>query len=356
LKHLVPGYALVIRSGFWIGLVVFFAALLVAEAVEDFSTFKGRAKPFVGWGLAAWVAVSLLPAVWSVRFTMPRSYYEQPPAVCAKLTQPGRLLHAPRLLQSSSRLDGATIEAAYGLPKDRLYPDWPLVWGRSCAVGYNTIGFEGLRKWRDEVFKVSPIVSRSALDYLGVRYLVGAHRFPGLVRVGDAGGEPLSLNPTTAPPWFCAGKVYEAGEMQEDWGRLKSSGGSLVHSVFVEHAPWLGVSSMRTVKVLAVSPGSWDLETGPGARSLLVSSEAADSGWKVWADGRPRLPLLVNHAFRGVELLPADREVRWVYAPGSLRLGLFAALMSLGLWAASIAAAFRKTPSCRGWDPSGATN
>jgi hypothetical protein len=210
--------------------------------------------------------------------------------------------------------------------------------------GYNTIGFKDFRHWKDGVFKVSPFLSRSALDYLRVRNLIGANRFKGLVPIGEAGGVPISLNPTAAPLWFCAGKVYEAGKPEEDWELLNAKREPLTSSVFVDHAPWLGISSERTVWARREGPDFCELETGPGARALLVSSEAAASGWTVRVDGQKRSPVLVNHAFRGVELLPGDRQVRWDYAPDSLRLGLFVALLALGIWMASITAAFRNAP------------
>lgn len=344
LKHVMPGYALVIRSGFWIGLVVFFSGLLAAEAVEDLASFPKRRAAVAGWGVALIMAVSLLPAVWAVRFSMPRSYYEKPPAAWEKMTQPGRMLHSPRLLEASSRLDGPTITDAYGVPKERLYPNWPLVWGRSCAVGYNTIGFERIRQWREGVWKVSPFLSRSVLDYLGVRYLVGTNRFAGLVTVGDAGGVPLSLNPSAGPPWFCAKKIYQSGKPEDDWKIMDSRREGFEKTVFVENAVWQGEGAERMVKVQRSYPGFWELEIGPGSRALLVSSEAAAAGWKVFVDGEKRAPLLVNHAFAGVELLPGDQQVRWLYAPGSLRLGLFLGLLALGIWFAFAETAYRGEP------------
>jgi hypothetical protein len=343
LKHILPGYVLVIRSGFLIGLVVFFSALLAAEALEDLSSLPKRHPVVVGWGAAVVVAVSLLPAAWAVRFSMPRSYYEKPPVALALMTQAGRMLHSPRLLETSSRLDGPTITAAYEIPKDRLYPNWSLAWGRPCAVGYNTIGLERIRQWREGVFKVSPFLSRSALDYLGVRYLVGTNRFAGLVPVGDAGGVPLSLNPSAGPPWFCAQKVYPAGKQEEDWKIMDSKREGFGQMTFAENVSWSGGAAQRTVEVLHAFPGFWELKIGPGTRALLVSSEAVAAGWKVSVDGEKRTPLLVNHAFAGVELLPGDRRVRWVYAPGSLRLGLFLALLALGMWSASLGMLCRGT-------------
>ena len=346
LKHVVPGYALVIRSGFWISLVVFFSSLLAAEAVEDLAAFPKRRAVFAGWGTALVVAVSLLPAAWAVRFSMPRSYYEKPPAAWEKMTQPGRMLHSPRLLEASSILEGPTLRDAYIVPKERLYPNWPLVWGRPCAVGYNTIGFERIRQWREGVFKVSPFLSRSALNYLGIRYLVGTNRFAGLSPIGDVGGVPFSLNPAAGPPWFCAKRVYPAGKMEEDWKTMDSKHEGFERAVFAGGASWSGGGAERAVGVRRSFPGFWELEIGPGSRALLVSSEAADAGWKVYVDGAQRPPLLVNHAFAGVELLPGDRRVRWVYAPGSLRLGLFLGLLALGIWFAFAEAA------CRGEKPS----
>ena len=72
LKHFVPGYSLVIRSGFWLPIVTLFAARLVMESSENFFR-KSFVKPhalwvwFAGWALVYGVSFLLKAplAAWS---------------------------------------------------------------------------------------------------------------------------------------------------------------------------------------------------------------------------------------------------------------------------------------------------
>jgi hypothetical protein len=139
LKSLLPGYSLVIHSGFWISLVVLWVLLLAMEAFSFLMTKPDLQRGALTWigsvvgvyGLAfllkndgfsvlfgcsfalilaafwiqnktgKWVAVlgalvlSLIPAAYSLNMTMGRSYYDKPPAVLSQMDQPGRLFFAP---------------------------------------------------------------------------------------------------------------------------------------------------------------------------------------------------------------------------------------------------------------------
>jgi len=336
LKSFLPGYALVIRSGFVLGLVVFFSATLAAEGLEDLDGLFGRARGKAGWLCLLLVALTALPAAWSVRFTLPRDYYEVPPRVLASMDRSGRILHAPQVLDSSTFLQGPDVATAYRLSKERMLPNWPFVWGKSCAIAYNTLGLERFRKWRKGVLTVSPFLSRSALDYLRVRYLLGGHHFDDLLPAGETGGIPLSVNPKVGPEWFCAPEVLAPGEREAAWKEMdrRKKGFDLLASA--ENLSWMGPAALRAVETTVTPSDVTRLEIAPGARALLVSSEAAAPGWKVWVDGKRREPIVVNHAFRGLELQPEDKVVEWRYAPDSFRLGIFLSLLALGIWVAMV--------------------
>jgi hypothetical protein len=347
LKGILPGYHLVIRSGFWIGLVVFWAAYLVAEALTDLESLPRRGMTSVVWVLGILSILSLLPSAWAVRFSLPDEYYREPAKILSMLPKDGRFLHSPKVLVSASWLGGEDAASAYQVPKERLYPNWPLVWGRSCAFGYNTIGFRVMKDWQKDAFKVSPFVSRSVLDFLRVRYLFGAHRFPGLTAIGFAETLPVSENPAVLPAWFCARDVRPSGDWADDGKIMDAAHKGLDRMVFVESLGWSGPADVRSVRVEKSTPTSWELEVGDGGRAILVSSEAAAPGWKVWVDDQERKPLTVQQAFRGLELLPVDRRVRWVYAPTSFRLGLFLGLMAVAFWAGCFIVWARVRETCR---------
>lgn len=334
LKHLLPGYGLVIRSGFWIGPTVFFAAVLAVEGLDDLASRWGGGTGWMGWVLALLTAFSLLPSVWAVRFTLPASYYLDPPKALASLGEEGRYLHSPKVLENAGWLEGPDADAAYQTPKERLYPDWPMIWGASSVVGYNTIGFRGFRQWRDGVFTVSPGLSRSALDFLRVRYLFGKNTFGDFARVADAGGIPVYKNTRSLPIWSCAGEVRSSRGMREDWETLSGEKKGFGDLAFVEGWGEPARLARRDIGEKSDGPNAWALRLAPGGKALLVSSETAAPGWIARVDGTPRAPVVVHGTFRGLILEPGDQSVRWVYEPATFRLGAFLGLLAVGCWAA----------------------
>lgn len=63
--------------------------------------------------------------------------------------------------------------------------------------------------------------------------------------------------------------------------------------------------------------------------SFLVWSATAYPGWRVTMDGEPGDIVRTNHAFVGCVVPPGRHEVRVSYQPASLRIGLFALLLSI---------------------------
>jgi hypothetical protein len=67
----------------------------------------------------------------------------------------------------------------------------------------------------------------------------------------------------------------------------------------------------------------------PDRAGLLVLADAWYPGWKASVDGQERPIHRVDHAFRGVVVVPGDREVVFTYAPASFRVGAGASLVAL---------------------------
>jgi len=57
---------------------------------------------------------------------------------------------------------------------------------------------------------------------------------------------------------------------------------------------------------------------GPG---ILVLSQMHYPGWKALIDGRESPVLRMDYAFLGVAVEAGTHNVRWVFAPGTLRIG-----------------------------------
>jgi len=339
LKTFFPGYHLVLRSGFWIGLVTFFAGVLVAEALDDIGSLPFRAAKGGRVLLGCLAILGLLPSLWSVRFTMPADYYRRPPRALALLSEdglggsPGRWMHSPRLLESAAYLRGKDLKEAYGWAKEALVPNLTMRWDLPCVIGYNTLGFKEVREWRSTALGTSDFLSRSALDHLSVRYLVGGHRFKDLDPLPET-TVPLSENKTPLPLWYVAREARSAAEWVEEAKAMDAARKGFRDWTWVRGLGWEGACAPRAIRATRRGVSGWDLEIGSGDRTLLVSSIVAGPGWKAVVDGKPRRPLAAHHVFLGLELLPGDRRVRWTYEPVSLRLGLFFGLCSLMIWGA----------------------
>lgn len=395
LKRILPGYSMVIRSGFLISPALLFGALAAAEALQSTGNriLRGKKEMGMAVGVLAFVAVaawvlgvedsgrvprmfaaeavlaigafvlfgaireswrrwgavaalaallfSLLPGALSLRFLLAPSYYESLPELLPRLTREGRLFHSPALLKRARVLEGRTPEEAYYLSKQWMYPNWPLTFGRDEAVCYNTLQWGPVRNWIDQAFRVSPSFTRKTVDYLGIRYLFGKTTLPGLVPV-PAGqfGVDVSENPRALPRWFPVLRAYRADEPAADMERNAESQFEFSRGCFIRDPLKVGpyvtcrVTELERTpnRIVLLAVGAPSAKGPEQGRVLLVSSETAYPGWTFENDWGRRRPLeVVNHAFRGVMLEPGEMHATLVFKPASFRLGLFLSL--LGLWA-----------------------
>jgi hypothetical protein len=331
LKALVPGWKLVLRSGFLLPLAAFLLAVTAMKVLH--ALLEGMVRPRLAGGLALSVAVlslgTLLPAAWDLRWTLPGSYYREPAALGGYFYRSrARVCHSPSWSEGPVRLTGATREEAYQGGKERLLPNWNLTTRLGGVMDYNSFGLRAPRDWRRGVFRVSRSVSRGALDFLGARLIVGATDLPGLTP-GALGSVsvPHSVNPTAYGPWFAAREGRRASGMAEDWSSLDRMGADF-RTVFVEG---FGAAEAFTERPVTFEQGlNRVLVTAQGAgRALLASSETAAPGWKVRVHGALREALVVHHAFRGVVLEGREWKARWSYEPATFRLGCFLSLVSV---------------------------
>ena len=375
LKAFLPGYSLVIRSGFWMALVVLFAARLIMEASENFFRKEFRKGPFLfswaaawllvyalglglggwqvtwawalslllgllaaapGWFTLAWrwfflllsLMVSLGPAASSVNLLMDRSYYDQAPLSGADLDRPGRLFLSPLLWQKAQRLQGADWKQAYQGAKEAWVPDWPLAFGHEEAEVYNSLYLSGPDNWIWASLSFSPQKSRAALDYLNVRYLVGPNHFRGLQPVGPG----IFENPSAFPKWFSVRRAFAASGLAADFEKAAKPSWNYGTDCFVENPAWAGDYEPRKVVEIRRSPQELELGAEGKGKALLVSSETAYPGWKARIEGKSGQLQVVNHVFRGIVLQPGEDRVTLSYEPASFRLGLFGALTALFIW------------------------
>ena len=99
-------------------------------------------------------------------------------------------------------------------------------------------------------------------------------------------------------------------------------------------APVVDGTSARA-EVTRYEPNRVDVKTSAGAPSILVLSENQYPGWRAYLDGQSVGVLRVDYALRGVEVPAGAHEVRFVYVPKSVIIGLLVSALAgvaLILW------------------------
>ncbi len=99
-----------------------------------------------------------------------------------------------------------------------------------------------------------------------------------------------------------------------------------------------GMSEGEPVRFTPASDVRYDVNDievtlGTGSDGTLVISDAWFPGWEVSVDGKPRELLRVDGAFKGVEVRPGDKAVRFSYQPRSFAVGRAVSIAGL-VWLA----------------------
>lgn len=384
LKGFLPGYALVIRSGFWLGLFIFGAAWMASLSFDRMKEKDGPGVRFLvlwiftvlgvfgfsyllreprdpAWYLvsafllmasaplsplkswvrqAAWVfalGASLIPAAKSVNILLDRSYYDQEPGlvdrVKPKLEQ-GRLFFTPAYMKDAFRLQGLNYQDAYEKAKQRFYPNWPLAEGIAEIPFYNTFQLATGLPFTREAFEYSETLTKSVLDYLDIRYLMGVSRLKNLIALGPISeGEGLYENPQAQSRWFSVREAKPASvALVDDFKKASRENWSYETVCTVEDPALIGIYRFRPLKFISSYCQGLEIEAKGKGRSLLVSSEASYPGWKAYVNGKEKSVVTVNHYFRGVVLEDGESQVVITYEPSTIKLGIFSALLACGAW------------------------
>ncbi|SRR5579871_4990700 len=379
LRAFLPGYSLVIHSGYWLALLVFWTAWMAAESAESFvekfpalenrmlwegtvtltflaafllSSFTGAffppwalglsllaalATPFfqkkgARWGgLTLATVLSLGAAAHSVNILLDKSYYEAPPSTLALLAKPGRLFFTPPLLKEAVMLQGNDMEQAYSAAKEKLYPNWPLGYGKEEAPVYNTLQLKSSFDWTFKAFQFSARHSRQVLDYLSIRYLFGKNDFTDLKKIAPEALVPISENPAAFPKWYSVKEAAFCLDANGEW--LREEGAlDYRNQCLVGDCSKVGRYQTRQVMTASCKPDEVEVNAKGTGRALIVSSETAYPGWKLRVGDHDRDMETVNHSFRGVVLNDGETRASFTFEPLTFRLGLFLALLACALW------------------------
>ncbi|HJT25394.1 MAG TPA: hypothetical protein VJ873_12530, partial [bacterium] len=280
------------------------------------------------------LGLSLGSAAHSINILLDKSYYEKPPSTLAFLPKPGRIFFTPPLLKEAVLLQGDNMEAAYEAAKEKLYPNWPLEFGREEVPLYNTLQLKNSFDWTFKAFQYSAPYSRKVLDYLGVRYVFGKNKFQDFKKVTDTGEVvEISENSKLLPKWFSVSKALPAGPtVDDDFALASKIATDYSKECFVEDPSEAGPYHFRVVSVQRSCPTRLELTADGRGKALIVSSETAYPGWKLRVNGRERPVETINHSFRGMVLYDGETKASFSFEPVTFRLGFFLSLLVCGFW------------------------
>jgi hypothetical protein len=385
LKTLMPGYSLLVRSGYWIPFVIWAALGVFLEAVTKLdSTDETNPKAKVGlwplpvilvygaalaagvpWDLGSfWISLAFLLAVglsrpfspelrpiflalailfslWpmaqSMNFTMDRSYYEDRPAILSQTTLPGRLYQSSLWVDSLKTISGDSVSDAYEKLKQAVPPNAPLGWDKEEVSYANSLFLKSFLKWYLWTDHTDEKTAGKLLDFLNVRYGIGprpSSHSEFLKSVGNL--VPLFENATMLPKWFSVTQALPLTEGQNTDQEILNPSFDLGEKCFVADEAEAGVYHHRIVEELDRVACRVHLKASGKGKGFLVSSETAYPGWRAQVNGVEKPVQLVNQAFRGIVLADGEEDVQINYAPTSFRLGCFLSLCICGLWFGAI--------------------
>ncbi len=195
------------------------------------------------------------------------------------------------------------------------------------------------------------------LDLLGVKYMLdkednpktGADwhydRFPtdklkGLVQYTRP---QIYLREDAIPRFFMSTKYTVAKSDEEILSDIYNQNFDL-RTLILEQEPNIPVdnteSNIVIPQLLNYIPESSIFKTNNSSNSLLFISDAYDSGWKAFIDGKKSPILRADYALRAVAVPKGEHEVQFKYEPDSFKIGFYITILStiglLGICAFSI--------------------
>ncbi|WP_420631958.1 hypothetical protein [Candidatus Leptofilum sp.] len=225
-----------------------------------------------------------------------------------------------------------------------------LPWGISIfeqngavQVGLGSVfGYNALEVGANIAFASSvPDPRSSAYDILGAGYVVAQNPLQGV----EEGERPLQLLGNTEQVW-----VYQRGrtlslarlvsqteiipDAAEATARVHQPDFDPATTAILEQEPdcaLAGGDSEGTAVITEKSNGYWQIQTSSPMPALLVLSETAYPGWRVYVDGVEQEWFVAYTAVRATCVPAGEHIIEWRYQPRSYALGGILSLLGLAL-------------------------
>ena len=208
-------------------------------------------------------------------------------------------------------------------------------------------------------YDVTRIENPGLLSVLGVRYVIGpkgaaapaAAGFP-LVHSSDA---DVWENPAALPRAFVSAQPEFVASDAEALNRILSPGFAAGKTAVItlqegslpSRKDPAGQRDLLPARIDSYAPGQVRISAAAPAGGWLVLSDLYYPGWEAYVDG-VRAPIHQgNYLFRAVELPSGNHQVRFVYRPAPLRIGIVLCVIALAVVAFLLKP--RNTQNIRKW-------
>lgn len=243
--------------------------------------------------------------------------------------------------ETTSRLSAGTLRALAVTPRDTwgfaktppavLPPNSATVYGYDSVSGYDSLFPRSYRRFVNAVEGVepAPLINGNMLLPSWQRNW----RLTGVASIVVSGGDISLGDEATCPRAFV---VRNADAWRGNASAVVARASELLDEIIEDaHRGWAVTRYSR--------PGPMTIEVEVGADSapgLLVVTETLYPGWRVYVDGARRTLEPVAGTFCGLALQPGDDQVRLVFVPATVQVGLFMALVGLAALAALMSAGY----------------
>lgn len=259
---------------------------------------QGVLAAMAPWGMGWAAAGSLLLAAHTVPVLQLQKWKPEP-VLCLSAQSVGRVYPLP--------VDGNqlrwTLERG---PKGAASLAWGysvLLDGRSLAGSFAPLSNRALANHLEEADR-GPAKGWWWVSALGAKKVLALHPVPGYPPLCQEDQLWVLHNPAAFPPWAVLDHLPLPGE----WPTLAG-----------------------TVAVVRQGKDSWQFQVRAPAGGVFLWLFAPDPGWRFVLDGEKVRAVRGAGILQGVPLPAGDHEVRMLYRPPGLLLGLALSLASLGL-------------------------
>jgi hypothetical protein len=254
-----------------------------------------------------------------------------------------------RLMQADGRVLAITPRTEWRLdraPRAVLPPNSATVYQYDSVAGYDSLFPRSYREFAfwAEGGDPAPLANGNMLlperadDVLwrvtGVRQAFAQGRVRALERTPYRGPFPRAFVALGFEPWLGDGPSIR--EWFEDyWVHIREHPPAVI-GITVDGQ--YGRPAMGRIQVTLRDRAG----TKIGGERLLVATETFYPGWRAYVDGQQRQIETVAGTFCGVRVDDGDREVRLVFVPESVQVGIFVTLVGLGALCATLVGTARR--------------